>query len=211
MSSSAPSRSPSGAVAPTTTATAGRRRCAGTNASASYDGGSSASITSSGVGRSAGSFARHRATSGASSSGTPPRSGWSCTTWYATMYGLSESNGPRPVAACTITAPSANTSTGGPTSRGRWNCSGAMYGGEPISLPVSVRRSLSYGREIPKSMTFGPPSVSSTLLGFRSRWITPARWMSRSASASPAVSLRSAAGDSGPFRFTCSASVGPGT
>ncbi len=86
-----------------------------------------------------------------------------------------------------------------------------MYGGEPISLPVSVRRSLSYGREIPKSMTFGPPSVSSTLLGFRSRWITPARWMSRSASASPAVSLRSAAGDSGPFRFTCSASVGPGT
>ncbi len=78
-------------------------------------------------------------------------------------------------------------------------------------MPVSVRRSLSYGREIPKSMTFGPPSVSSTLLGFRSRWITPARWMSRSASASPAVSLRSAAGDSGPFRFTCSASVGPGT
>lgn len=96
------------------------------NASASYDGGSSASITSPGVGRSAGSFARHRATSGARSSGTPPRSGWSCTTWYATMYGLSESNGPRPVAACTITAPSANTSTGGPTSRGRWNCSGAI-------------------------------------------------------------------------------------
>lgn len=86
-----------------------------------------------------------------------------------------------------------------------------MYGGEPISLPVSVRRSLSYGREIPKSMTFGPESGSSTLLGLRSRWMTPARWMSRSASASPAVSLRSSAGLIGPFRFTCAESVGPGT
>lgn len=100
-------------------------------------------MISSGVGRSAGSFARQRPTSPARSPGTPVRSASSCTTWYATMYGLSESKGPRPVAAWTRTAPSAKTSAAGPTSRGRWNCSGAMYGGEPISLPVSVRRSLS--------------------------------------------------------------------
>lgn len=91
------------------------------------------------------------------------------------MYGLSESNGPRPVAACTITDPSAKMSAAGPTSRGRRNCSGAMKGGVPINLPVSVRSSLSFGREIPKSMTFGPSSASSTLLGFRSRCTTPTR------------------------------------
>lgn len=181
------------------------------NASAAYEGGSSADMIWAGVGRSAGSLARQRATSGASSAGTPVRSGSSWTTWYATMYGLSESNGPCPVAACTSTEPSAKTSAAGPTSRGRWNCSGAMNGGEPMSLPVSVCRSLSTGREMPKSMTLGPVSVSRTLLGLRSRWTTPARWMSRSASASPAVSRRSSAGASGPFRLTWSASVGPGT
>ncbi len=98
----------------------------------------------------------------------------------------------------------------GPTSRGRRNCSGAMKGGVPINFPVSVRSSLSFGREMPKSMTFGPSSASSTLLGFRSRCTTPTRWMSRSASASPAVSLRNWTESMGPFRFTCSASVGPG-
>lgn len=126
------------------------------------------------------------------------------------MYGLSESKGPRPVAAWTSSEPSANTSAAGPTSRGRWNCSGAMYGGEPINFPVSVRRSLSTGREMPKSMTLGPLSVRSTLPGLRSRWTTPARWMSRSASASPAVSRRNWAGDMGPLLLTCSARVGPG-
>lgn len=85
-----------------------------------------------------------------------------------------------------------------------------MYGGEPINLPVSVRRSLSTGREMPKSMTLGPLSVSSTLPGLRSRCTTPARWMSRSASASPAVSRRNSAGAMGPLLFTCSARVGPG-
>ncbi len=85
-----------------------------------------------------------------------------------------------------------------------------MNGGVPISFPVSVRNSLSVGREMPKSMTFGPSSASSTLLGFRSRCTTPTRWMSRRASASPAISRRSWAGAKGPFRFTSWASVGPG-
>jgi hypothetical protein len=126
------------------------------------------------------------------------------------MYGLSDSNGPRPVAACTSSDPSANTSAAGPTARGRWNCSGAMNGGVPINLPVSVRSSLSDGRDIPKSMTFGPSAASSTLLGFRSRWTTPTRWMSRSASASPAASATTSSGSNEPFRLTCSARVGPG-
>ncbi len=85
-----------------------------------------------------------------------------------------------------------------------------MNGGVPINFPVSVRSSLSVGREIPKSMTFGPSSASRTLLGFKSRCTTPTRWMSRSASASPAISLRDWSGSMGPFRFTCSESVGPG-
>lgn len=85
-----------------------------------------------------------------------------------------------------------------------------MNGGVPINLPVSVRSSLSFGREMPKSMTFGPSSASSTLLGLRSLCTTPTRWMSRSASASPAISRRSSPGAMGPFRFTCSESVGPG-
>ncbi len=85
-----------------------------------------------------------------------------------------------------------------------------MYGGVPINLPVSVRSSLSFGREMPKSMTFGPSSASRTLLGFRSRCTTPTRWMSRSASASPAISRRNWGSSIGPFRFTCSESVGPG-
>ncbi|KAF0647848.1 hypothetical protein K701_21710 [Streptomyces fradiae ATCC 10745 = DSM 40063] len=161
------------------------------------------------MGRASGSLARHRRSSGASPSGTPARSGSLWTTWYATTYGLFESKGPRPVAACTSMAPIANTSAAGPTSRGRWNCSGAMNGGVPISRPVSVRTSLSLGREMPKSMTFGPSAARRTLLGFRSRWTTPARWMSRSASASPAPSLRSSAASRGPFRLTRSDSVGP--
>ncbi len=109
-----------------------------------------------------------------------------------------------------MTEPSAKMSAAGPTSRGRRNCSGAMNGGVPINFPVSVRSSLSFGREMPKSMTFGPSSASSTLLGFRSRCTTPTRWMSRSASASPAISRRSCSGAMGPFRFTWSERVGPG-
>ncbi len=85
-----------------------------------------------------------------------------------------------------------------------------MNGGVPINFPVSVRSSLSFGREMPKSMTLGPSSASSTLLGLRSRCTTPARWMSRRASASPAMSRRNCPGGMGPFRLTCSARVGPG-
>lgn len=61
-------------------------RCAGMNACVSYRAEMcrSRAISSSGVGRSSGSFARQARTSGARSSGTPDTSGSSCTTWYAT-------------------------------------------------------------------------------------------------------------------------------
>lgn len=57
------------------------RRCDGMNAAASYDGGRSVVMISSGVGRPAGSFVRHCPISGARSDGTPARSASSCTTW----------------------------------------------------------------------------------------------------------------------------------
>ncbi len=92
-------------------------------------------------------------------------------------------------------------SDAGPTSCGEVNCSGDMKGGVPITRPVWVRASAgakSAARETPKSMTRGPSSASITLAGFRSRWTTPAPWMSRRASARPAASSRSRWGGSGP-------------
>jgi hypothetical protein len=52
-------------------------------------------------------------------------------------------------------------------------CSGAMNPIEPTVMPVLVRTVASCAWAIPKSMTLGPPAVSSTLEGLRSRWITP--------------------------------------
>ena len=67
------------------------------------------------------------------------------------------------------------------------------------------------GREIPKSITCGPSSASSTLAGLRSRWITPAACTARSASASPAARRQTADSGSAPYRPTTAASDGPGT
>jgi hypothetical protein len=97
------------------------------------------------------------------------------------------------------------------TSRGAANCSGDMKGGVPISRPVMVSASLSTAYEMPKSMTRGPSSAIRTLLGFRSRWTMPTRWMSRSASTRPSASTRSALPRSGPSWATMSARVRPGT
>lgn len=115
------------------------------------------------------------------------------------------------MAAYTSTEPSENTSDAAVTSRGAANCSGDMKGGVPISRPVTVRSSLSAAREMPKSITRGPSSAIRTLLGFRSRCTTPARWMSRSASTRPSASVRNARPVNGPSLATMSASVRPGT
>ena len=121
-------------------------------------------------------------------------------------------NGPSPVAAKVSTAPRLKMSLAGPISAPR-TCSGDMYPGEPIMqvAPVGMR-SPRRPAEMPKSMTRGPSSASSTLEGFRSRCTTPAAWMALRPSASPAARvasvLRRAAGRGS---LTASASEGPAT
>ncbi|MCF0089215.1 hypothetical protein B0E37_04307 [Streptomyces sp. MH192] len=90
-----------------------------------------------------------------------------------------------------------------------------MNPGEPTSAPVRVMPSSpadSSARAMPKSMTRGPSIVTRTLDGFRSRWISPAAWMSRRAPASPAARERTVLSGSGPCsRPTTLSREGPAT
>ncbi len=88
-------------------------------------------------------------------------------------------------------------------------CSGAMNPAEPTVMPVLVRLVVSSAWAIPKSMTFGPPAVSRTLEGLRSRCTIPAAWIAVSASASPVARPYSMVGSSGPWAATYSDSEGP--
>ena len=88
-------------------------------------------------------------------------------------------------------------------------CSGAMKPAEPTVMPVLVRLVVSSAWAMPKSMTFGPAAVSSTLEGFRSRCTIPAAWIAASASASPVARPYSIWGSSGPYASTYSDSEGP--
>jgi len=63
---------------------------------------------------------------------------------------------------------------------------------------------------MPKSITRGSLAVRMMLAGFRSRCASPARWMSASASASPAASTSSVDGGNGPKDRTASRRVTPG-
>jgi hypothetical protein len=90
-------------------------------------------------------------------------------------------------------------------------CSGDMYPGEPIIASAAAAALASAASEIPKSMTLGPSSASSTLEGFRSRCTTPAAWMAPRPSASPAVSAIRLRAGSGPWPRTASVSDGPAT
>ncbi len=74
-----------------------------------------------------------------------------------------------------------------------------------------VSRVLDTPAAIPKSITRGPSSTTSTLDGLRSRCTSPAAWMDCSASAMPAVSQRTASAGSGPQSVTRSSSEGAGT
>ncbi len=76
--------------------------------------------------------------------------------------------------------------------------------------PLRVSCVASAARAIPKSMTQGPSEPMSTLLGFRSRWITPALCTEFSASAAHPVSWRAAASGSGPCSAGTSSSARPG-
>ena len=81
-------------------------------------------------------------------------------------------------------------------------CSGDMKPGEPTIAPAWVREpsaTVSRARAIPKSITRGPSMVIITLDGLRSRWTSPAPWMSASACASPAARTRTERSGSGPY------------
>jgi hypothetical protein len=120
-------------------------------------------------------------------------------------------NGPWPVAAKASTAPRVKTSLGGPTSAPT-ACSGDMKPGDPITRPVCVSEVAdSTAREMPKSMTRGPSSASSTFDGLRSRCTKPAAWIAFRLSARPAASASSEGPGSGPKLSTASDSEGPGT
>ncbi len=136
-----------------------------------------ASVSSSrAVGRSPGFLARQLPTRPRSSPDTSPRLAGLLTSRYISAAFDPEPNGPWPVAAKVSTAPRLNMSLAGPMSEPR-TCSGDMNLGEPIIrlLPVATLASTAW--EIPKSMTRGPSSASSTLDGFRSPCTTPAAWI----------------------------------
>ena len=90
-----------------------------------------------------------------------------------------------------------------------WICSGDMNPGVPMIDWVAAVPSVA--RAIPKSMTRGPSSASSTLPGLRSRWISPTRWISVSASARLAASTRRLGSGSGPWSRTAWSSGSDGT
>ena len=100
-------------------------------------------------------------------------------------------------------------SLAGPTSR-PMTCSGDIYPGEPITFAPTTGLA-SAASEIPKSMTRGPSSASSTFEGFRSRCTTPASWIALRLSASPPARASSVRAGSGPWLRTASVSEGPAT
>ena len=60
-----------------------------------------------------------------------------------------------------------------------WHCSGLMYSGVPMVMPVfvSLSFSISWIYEMPKSITYTRLSrVSMMFEGFTSRWTIPLLW-----------------------------------
>jgi len=164
-------------------------------------------------GRHADSFARQACTSSRISTGTMPRSGDVYTMRYITDADEAPGpplNGAAPLAAKASTEPRENTSLGAPAAAPS-TCSGDMNEGVPMIDPVAVSRESARVLAMPKSITRGPSEASSTLAGLRSRCTSPAAWIARSASASPAASRQSAGTGSGPYWETRLSSDGPET
>ncbi len=159
------------------------------------------------VGRACGSLARAASTSGRSPGGTAEMSGASCTIRYSMTSDAPLPNGDCPLAAKATVTAQVKMSAAVPARP--VICSGAMYPAEPTVMPVMVRLVVSRAWAMPKSMTFGPVAVSSTLEGLRSRCTIPAAWIAASASASPVARPYSVRGSSGPRSFTYSDSEGP--
>ncbi len=114
-------------------------------------------------------------------------------------------------AAKTSIEPSEKTSLAPVTLRESFACSGDMYAGVPTATFVIVSRVFDTPEAIPKSITRGPSSTTSTFDGFRSRCTRPAPWMDCNASATPAASQRTAWAGSGPQSVTISSREGAGT
>ena len=165
--------------------------------------------TSAAVGRSPGSLARQRSTRGRTSAGSrrgsaargPPgrsaRRSTRCRTGLLRWRQSEHRAQAEDVARRPDLPPSA--------------CSGDMNPGEPTTAPVWVSELASAAREMPKSITRGPSSASSTFDGFRSRCTTPAAWMA--SAPPPAQPPAPAPCRQAAFRdlVTTSASDGPGT
>ena len=166
-------------------------------------------MISSGVGRSVGSFERAACTSTRSASGKSGMSGSCSTTLYIRAAGAPSPNGDWPDVAKQTVQAHENTSLTGVVSA-PWTCSGERKAGDPRTVPVVVTVVWSAARAMPKSTIRGPVSVRRMLLGFRSRWMTPAVWMSESAWAVPAAMASTELRSSGPSA-TASASDGPST
>ena len=116
-------------------------------------------------------------------------------------------NGARPPAAKATVTAQVKTSAAIPARP--MICSGAMKPAEPTVMPVLVRLVVSSAWAMPKSMTFGPAAVSSTLEGLRSRCTIPAAWIAVSASARPVARPYSIPWSSAPCASTYSDSEGP--
>ena len=133
----------------------------------------------------------------------------SCRIRYRMASVVPVPNGERPLAAYAIVTAQLNRSAAGAARP--MICSGAMNPAEPTVKPALVTAVASSTWAIPKSMTFGPPVVSSTFEGLRSRCTMPAAWIAVSASASPVASPYSIRGSIGPRASMCSDSEGPST
>ena len=130
-------------------------------------------ITCAGPGRWAGSFFRQASMTWRSRGGIALRSGSAETIRNRTDAGLSPPNGGLPVAAYASTQPREKMSLAGPAGPvlrllGRHVAGGADHHARRRSAACRWN-----GREMPKSITCGPSSASSTLAGLRSRWIRP--------------------------------------
>ena len=162
------------------------------------------------VGRWPGSLARQRSISGRTSDGTRSGPGEPWTTRYSSAAVAPVPNGPSPVAAKASTAPQAEDVARRPD----FETGGLLGGHEPGRAQPQARlrqRGGFHRPEMPKSMTRGPSSASSTFDGLRSRCTTPAAWIALRLSARPAASVSSAPVGSGPCAFIASCNDGPGT
>ena len=159
------------------------------------------------VGLRAGSFSRQERMTDSSGSPIPAVSGSPERTRAIRAAWLGAAKASLPVAANTITAPQAKTSTAG-VRRSPSSCSGAMYPTVPMT-PLAVTEVASTARAMPKSITRGPSAASRMFSGLRSRWTTPAPWIAASAVAVDTASRCRPAPLRGPSAATAAASVGP--